>query len=295
MPSMPAWRPAIALLRPTSLPLASTSAPPELPKLMAASVWMKFSNVVTPSWPRPVALTMPWVTVWPSPSGLPIASTGSPTRSRSERPSGMIGSVPRLDLAAPRGRCRGRRRPASRAPRARPCSCTLDLRRALDHVVVGDDVAVHVVDDPGAEAALHALAVVRPDVAEQLGELRRQPGDVRHDDAPLRIDVDDRGRGGVHRVRVAHELRAGAPTARLPGSERSRSMSAVAAAPTATARLPARASAAPRRARPRGRARPRVKSSAASPACPTSARRPPIVHVSPCIMRQSLQRTKIDR
>ncbi len=94
MPSMPAWRPAMALFRPTSLPVASTSAPPELPKLIAASVWMKFSKVVTPSWPRPVALTMPCVTVWPSPSGLPIASTGSPTRSRSERPSGMIGSVP---------------------------------------------------------------------------------------------------------------------------------------------------------------------------------------------------------
>jgi hypothetical protein len=38
MPSMPACRPAIALLSPTSLPVASTSAPPELPRLIAASV-----------------------------------------------------------------------------------------------------------------------------------------------------------------------------------------------------------------------------------------------------------------
>jgi hypothetical protein len=34
----------MAVLMPTSAPLASTSAPPELPGLMAASVWMKFWN-----------------------------------------------------------------------------------------------------------------------------------------------------------------------------------------------------------------------------------------------------------
>jgi hypothetical protein len=44
---------------PTRLPLVSTSAPPELPGLMAASVWMKFSKVLMPSWSRPSALTMP--------------------------------------------------------------------------------------------------------------------------------------------------------------------------------------------------------------------------------------------
>ena len=40
------------------LPLIN--APPELPSLMAASVWMKFSNVSRPRRPRPVALTIPW-------------------------------------------------------------------------------------------------------------------------------------------------------------------------------------------------------------------------------------------
>ena len=35
-----------------------------LPGLMAASVWMKFSKVLMPSWLRPSALTMPEVTVW---------------------------------------------------------------------------------------------------------------------------------------------------------------------------------------------------------------------------------------
>ena len=42
----------------------------------------------------------------------------------------------------------------------------LDLGSAGDHVEVRDDVAADVVDDPGSEAALDALAVVRPDVAE---------------------------------------------------------------------------------------------------------------------------------
>ena len=36
-------RDAIAVLIPTSSPLRLTSAPPELPGLMAASVWMKSS------------------------------------------------------------------------------------------------------------------------------------------------------------------------------------------------------------------------------------------------------------
>ena len=71
----------------------SVSAPPELPGLMAASVWMKFSNVLMPNWLRPSAETMPLVTVWPTPNGLPMASTWSPTCSASELPSVMAGSL----------------------------------------------------------------------------------------------------------------------------------------------------------------------------------------------------------
>jgi len=44
---------------PISLPSRLTSAPPELPGLIAASVWMKFSNVLMPTPLRPSALTMP--------------------------------------------------------------------------------------------------------------------------------------------------------------------------------------------------------------------------------------------
>ena len=41
----------MAVLMPISAPSESTSAPPELPKLIGASVWMKSSNVVMPSCP----------------------------------------------------------------------------------------------------------------------------------------------------------------------------------------------------------------------------------------------------
>jgi hypothetical protein len=39
----------MAVLMPSSRPSVSTSAPPEFPGLMAASVWMKFSKVLMPS------------------------------------------------------------------------------------------------------------------------------------------------------------------------------------------------------------------------------------------------------
>ena len=40
---------------------------------------------------------MPCVTVWLRPSGLPIASTTSPARSSSDRPSGMTGRSWQID------------------------------------------------------------------------------------------------------------------------------------------------------------------------------------------------------
>ena len=49
-----------------------------------------------PSLLRPVALTIPMVTVWPTPNGFPIASTMSPTRMVSECPSVMTGKSARF-------------------------------------------------------------------------------------------------------------------------------------------------------------------------------------------------------
>ena len=51
------------MLMPTNLPSPLISAPPELPGLMAASVWMKSSYVSMPRSERPLADTMPMVTV----------------------------------------------------------------------------------------------------------------------------------------------------------------------------------------------------------------------------------------
>ena len=66
---------------PITRPSTSTSAPPELPGLIAALVWITDGNV-TPLGsciPWRNALTIPFVTLDRSPSGLPIAIVRSPT------------------------------------------------------------------------------------------------------------------------------------------------------------------------------------------------------------------------
>ena len=64
----------------------STSAPPLLPGLIAALVWIVPGSVTPPGSAtfRPRALTMPCVTLDCSPSGLPIAMTIWPTSSFEE-------------------------------------------------------------------------------------------------------------------------------------------------------------------------------------------------------------------
>ena len=86
---------------PMSLPSASTSAPPELPGLIAASVWIMFVyTVVSPCCPdslvelsmiceRLVADTMPVATDCSRPKGLPIDMTHSPMVRLSESPNSI--------------------------------------------------------------------------------------------------------------------------------------------------------------------------------------------------------------
>ena len=76
---------------PINSPFVLMSAPPELPGLIDASVWMKSSYGPSPI-TRPLALMMPVVTVCSRPYGLPIAMTDSPTSSRAESPRGTTGS-----------------------------------------------------------------------------------------------------------------------------------------------------------------------------------------------------------
>ncbi len=61
---MPLLSVAMAVLMPTIAPFASSSGPPELPGLMAASVWMRLFSVVSLSVEmlRPLADTIPLVT-----------------------------------------------------------------------------------------------------------------------------------------------------------------------------------------------------------------------------------------
>ena len=92
MPTLPLPPPPVSIweLIPTTSPEASISGPPELPGLIAASVWITL-EIEKPlgAWIwRWSAETMPLVTVRSSPKGLPIATTGSPTWSCEEWPSG---------------------------------------------------------------------------------------------------------------------------------------------------------------------------------------------------------------
>ncbi len=79
---------------PITLPCESSSGPPLLPGLMAASVWIipssRSSSVCSL---RLSELTMPVVSVPSKPNGLPMASTFCPTTSASESPSRTVGSL----------------------------------------------------------------------------------------------------------------------------------------------------------------------------------------------------------
>ena len=108
---------------------------------MAASVWMKLSYG---PWLmcRPLALTIPAVTVFSRPNGLPMATTHSPTRSVvgvAER-DGRAGPVaPWISISA---MSVFGSRPTTFALNSLPLeSLHDDLVGVLDDVVVGEDVA----------------------------------------------------------------------------------------------------------------------------------------------------------
>ncbi len=73
----------IAVLMPTSSPLMFTRAPPELPGFIGGvgldEVFVGFDTFARVRW---VAPTIPMVTVWPMPKGLPMARTMSPDLDR---------------------------------------------------------------------------------------------------------------------------------------------------------------------------------------------------------------------
>src|SRR5437667_3248778 len=88
-PSLPPESLSICEVTPITFPCALRRGPPELPWLIAASVWMESSiaKLLGEVISRCSALTMPEVTVSWRPNGLPMATTLSPTATLLESPS----------------------------------------------------------------------------------------------------------------------------------------------------------------------------------------------------------------
>ena len=145
---------AIAVLMPMTLPDESSNGPPELPGLIAASVWMTSCSVLfSVEIVRCSAETIPDVTVGvpSSASALPIATTESPTSTvfgvtelhdRQVRQNDLHDGEVVLRVDADDGRRRG----------ARVGERHLDRERVGGDVRVGDDDAVAGDDEPGTGA-----------------------------------------------------------------------------------------------------------------------------------------------
>src|SRR5919202_281027 len=144
-----------------------TSGPPELPGLIAASVWMKSEIAYwlgrSPRTERPLALTIPAGTGKSRPSGVPIASTQSPMRAGLSSPRHAVG--------------------------------------VGDDVVVGEDVAVLGDDETGAAGLTRLLAHVGVELTEEVLEAGgHAPGARAHRAVCVALGVDrDHGRRDVLR------------------------------------------------------------------------------------------------
>ncbi len=128
----PTPTPATAVLMPTTRARASASAPPELPGLSAASVWMTSSirRVAAPARAgsdRPSPDTTPAVTEPVSPSGLPTATTSWPTTSLSLSPSSAGGGVAVRALITARSDS-GSRPTTSKSPDTPSANATVPVR-----------------------------------------------------------------------------------------------------------------------------------------------------------------------
>ena len=129
-----------------------TSGPPELPGLIGASVWRNDSYSLISTLFRSVAEMMPVVTLWLSSNGEPTAITSSPTLQLAAVAPGQrrIARVVDLDDGdvglGVGADDRGDRLGAVVERHG-------DLLRAFDDVVVRQDVAAVVVDEPRAGPA----------------------------------------------------------------------------------------------------------------------------------------------
>src|SRR6266480_1519217 len=153
----------MAVLMPITWPERSTSGPPELPGLMAASVCKNLWNCC-PMPLRSLALMMPAVTVACSPKGLPIAKTQSPTCTPSELPSFATGSSLLASILITADNLGG-------IPSGLASQLDLDFCGLLDDVIVREDVAALVHDNARAQAAVRLRGTIRPAVEESVEEI----------------------------------------------------------------------------------------------------------------------------
>ncbi len=124
-----------------------------------------------PTWVRATAETMPWVTVWPTPNGSPIASTTSPTCSASELANSSVGNRSLAPLMRKHGEIAALVLEHDVGVEfALVGQRDLHFAGALDDVIVGDDEAGRIDDDAGAERALDLLRAAA--TAEELAEER---------------------------------------------------------------------------------------------------------------------------
>ena len=175
---------------------------------------------------------MPAVTEWPRPNGLPIATTQSPTRVLSLSPHFVAGSGFLFGGSTLSS--------ATSTRLSEPISLALscvssrrmhrDVLGALDHVVVGDDVALAVDDEARAQRRAAALLLVAAALVEELleqlleGRAGRQLGHVAKTRTLLRHvlrrgDVDHRRHQNYRpcwRSFAAHRARPPADPARDP-------------------------------------------------------------------------------
>src|SRR5580700_8730824 len=84
-PTDPPLGEKMAEVTPTTVPSAVSNGPPELPRFIDASVCRKLTYGSSSS-VLARAETIPALTDWPRPNGLPIAITASPTDTASDEP-----------------------------------------------------------------------------------------------------------------------------------------------------------------------------------------------------------------
>ena len=189
----PSPTPATAVLMPTIRPRASANAPPELPGLRAASVWMT-SSITRRFRPdqtgmeRPSPLTTPAVTEPESPSGLPTAMTSWPTRSNSASPISAGAAVGALPWTTARSDS-GSAPTTSTAVLVPSAKSSLAGLGAAHHMGVREQIPVR------GEQHGRTGADPEPAVASVAGHFER--GDVRGDSLG---HADDRCGIGIQRV-----------------------------------------------------------------------------------------------